>query len=377
VYIDSVAIDANFNGKIPVENRYAFTNLKQCKFKWQLVKFPSAKSATTKPIVIAAGNPQSPDIAPGAKGIINLNLPLTWQKNDALYFTAYGPKGEELFTWSWAIKPPALLNKIPGGLAKGSITTNEGGNELIVSCDGIKYYFDKTTGYIEKVAKPKGDISLSGGPVLAGVKTSLKEFTFKAAGTQYVVEAAYEGDATLHIKWIFNPGHPVKLEYNYSQTGDVDFTGISFNYPEAKITGMKWLGRGPYRVWQNRLKGQKFGVWHKACNNTITGETWGYPEFKGYHAEVNWLVLENKESPFTVYTTDKNLYVQMLHPAREKDALKNNNVEPPFPAGDISFLNAISAIGTKFQPAKVMGPQSQKFHSDGKVVSGVLWFDFR
>ncbi len=125
------------------------------------------------------------------------------------------------------------------------------------------------------------------------------------------------------------------------------------------------------------LKGQQFGVWqYKAYNNTITGETWGYPEFKGYHAEVNWVVIENKESPFTVYTNTKNMYFQMLHPAREKDALKNNNVEPPFPAGDIGFLNAISPIGTKFQSAKVMGPQSQKTHASGDPISGTLWFDF-
>jgi len=58
------------------------------------------------------------------------------------------------------------------------------------------------------------------------------------------------------------------------QPEDADYRGITFNYPEEKITGMKWLGRGPYRVWKNRLRGQKFGVWHKAYNNTITGETW-------------------------------------------------------------------------------------------------------
>ncbi|MDB5029831.1 MAG: glycoside hydrolase family 2, partial [Mucilaginibacter sp.] len=171
-------------------------------------------------------------------------------------------------------------------------------------------------------------------------------------------------------------GRPVKLEYTYTQTGDADYMGITFNYPEEKITGMKWLGRGPYRVWKNRLRGQLFGVWHKAYNNAITGETWGYPEFKGYHAEVSWAVIENKESPFIVYTNNKNMYLQMLRPAREKDALKDNNVEPPFPDGNIGFLNGISAIGTKFQPARVMGPQSQKNKNTGEPINGTLWFKF-
>jgi len=78
----------------------------------------------------------------------------------------------------------------------------------------------------------------------------------------------------------------------------------------------------------------------------------------------------------TIYTADKNMYFQMLHPVREKDALKNNNVEPAFPEGSIGFLNAISAIGTKFQAAKAMGPQSQLNYANGEQISGTLWFDF-
>jgi hypothetical protein len=377
VYIDPQPLDADFKGEIPVENRYAFTNFNQCTFKWKLVDFPSAQNKTTGAITKASGTPVVPNIKPGEKGMLKLNLPASWNKNGALYLTAYGADKKEIFTWSWAIQSPsAPANKITLASPKAAIKANEEGGTISVKCDGISYYFGKTTGYIQKVVKATGTISLSGGPVLAGVNTSLKQFTYKAIKEQYVVEADYDGGGSLHVKWTFNPGHPVKLEYQYSQQGDVDFTGITFNYPEEKITGMKWLGRGPYRVWKNRLKGQQFGVWHKAYNNSITGETWGYPEFKGYHAEVNWVVIENKESPFTVYTTDKNTYLQMLYPAREKDALQNNNVEPAFPDGSIGFLNAISPIGTKFQSAAVMGPQSQKNHADGQPITGTLWFDF-
>lgn len=376
VYIHPEPIDKSFNGKIEVENRYTFTKLSQCKFKWQLVKLPSAQDKSTKAITTATGVPLPLELAPGEKGILNLHLPATWAKSDALYLTAYGPQGEELFTWSWAIKSPEAIAKAPILAAKSTIAGAVNGNELVVSSDGKKYYFDKTTGYIEKVVKGKTEISLSGGPVLAGVNITLKDFTYKTAGKQFVVEANYQGDATLNVKWTFTPGKPVKLEYTYTQTGDFDFMGITFNYPEEKVTGMKWLGRGPYRVWKNRVPGQQFGVWHKAYNNTITGQDWGYPEFKGYHGEVNWAVIENKESPFTVYTDNKNMFLQMYKPAREQDALKNNNVEPPFPDGNIGFLNGISAIGTKFQASKSMGPQSQKNHATGEPVSNTLWFEF-
>jgi len=376
IYINPQPIDKTFNGKIKIENRYDFTKLSQCKFKWQLVRFPLAESNSTKANIVATGVPLPLELAPKEKGMLDLHLPPTWSKNDALYLTAYGPDNEELFTWSWAIKSPQA--KASSALPKSAISGKEVGKELIVNCGGIKYYFDKSTGYIEKVAKPKGDISLSGGPVLAGVNTTLKEFTHKAIDKQYIVEADYQGTgAPLHVKWTFASGKPAKLEYTYMQLGDVDFRGITFNYPEEKITGMKWLGRGPYRVWKNRLRGQKFGVWHKAYNNTVTGETWGYPEFKGYHAEVYWVTIENKESPFTVYINNKDTYLQMLHPAREKDALPNNNVEPPFPEGSIGFLDAISAIGTKFHAAKTMGPQGEKNSQPAAPIKGTLWFDFR
>jgi hypothetical protein len=377
VYIESMVIDAKFNGKIPVENRYSFTNLNQCTFKWKLVKFPIASAKTTAAIVKALGTTAALNLKPGEKGILNLGLPATWSKNDALYLTAYGSDQKEIFTWSWSIDGatefrPKLINPAKLNVIKAKETAQS----LIISNDGINYFFDKTTGYIQKVVKSAQTISLSDGPVLAGVDTELKQFIHKAEKGQYIVEADYQGLGSLHIKWTFTLGQPVKLEYQYAQQGDSDFAGITFNYPEEKITGMKWLGRGPYRVWKNRLKGQQFGVWHKAYNNAITGESVGYPEFKGYHSELHWVVIENKESSFTVYTADKNLFLQMLHPDREKAALKNNNVEPPFPVGSIGFLNSISPIGTKFQGADLMGPQSEKNHNNGEQVRGTLWFDF-
>jgi len=248
---------------------------------------------------------------------------------------------------------------------------------LIVECDHNKYLFDERTGYISKVVNSTAEISLSGGPLLAGINSKLKKFyTMRMIDGTNIIGADYEGDGMLHAKWIFVPGQLVRLDYTYMQKDSADYMGITFNYPEEKILGMKWLGRGPYRVWKNRLKGQQFGVWEKLYNNAITGETWQYPEFKGYHAEISWVVVQNKESPFTVYTANKNLYLQMLRPAREKAALANNNVEPPFPEGNIGFLSGVSAIGTKFQPARVMGPQSQKNPGLTEPVSGTLWFDF-
>ena len=49
---------------------------------------------------------------------------------------------------------------------------------------------------------------------------------------------------------------------------------------------MEWVGDGPYRVWKNRREGVTFGVHSKNYNNTVTGQSWNYPEFKGYHSRL-------------------------------------------------------------------------------------------
>lgn len=375
IHLQLPVMNDHFDGKIPVENRYSFTNLHACTFRWQLVKLP--RSGAAKALVKASGAAAAPTVAPGAQGTLQLALPTGWQQNDALYLTAYGPDKKEIFTWSQAIQTPERLGAPPVRVAAGApVRTTISGQNLQVTCDGIRYDFDTTTGYLQQVVKPRGTVSLSGGPTLAGVQATLQQFAYHAGKGDYTITADYQGAGNLHVQWTFTPGSAVKLDYQFAQPGDADYAGITFNYPEEKITGMKWLGRGPYRVWKNRLAGQQLGVWHNDYNNTITGETWNYPEFKGYHAAVSWVVIENKESPFTVYAPQKDMYLQMLHPAREKAALDNNNVEPPFPAGSIGFLHAISPIGTKFQAAKLMGPQSQPNHLNNEPASGTLWFDF-
>ncbi|ARS40041.1 hypothetical protein CA265_10430 [Sphingobacteriaceae bacterium GW460-11-11-14-LB5] len=376
VFVDLPKIDKDFKGKIAMENRFSFTNLDQCTFKWKLVTFPLADDAGTKAMVKASGVATS-KLKPGEKGLLDLALPKSWAQSDALYLTAYGADKKEIFTWSWPINTAALIvDKQKTIVSNSGVKAEETDQSIVIKQDDIAYYFEKSTGYLQKVLKGNTVISLSKGPVLAGVNTELKNFNHRAEGAKYIVESDYQGAGGLHARWTFEPGKLAKLEYQFNQQGEADFMGITFNYPEDKTTGMKYLGRGPYRAWKNRLKGQQFGVWHKDYNNSITGETWGYPEFKGYHAEVNWVTIENKEAPFTVYIPDQDTYLQMFRPAREAAALSNNNVEPAFPEGSIGFLKGISAIGTKFQSALLLGPQSQKNKADGKTFKGTLLFDF-
>ena len=382
VRIVKTNLPLSFDGKLEVENHYSFTDLSQCTFDWQLVSFPKPTDKSLQAHINQAGKPSAVAIAAGEKGYIRLNLPENWTQSEALYLTATDPDGKEIFTWSWAIPtakemPTVVFLSSPSTKAT-TVETVEKATSLVLKLDNITYIFDKTTGFLTKVMNGKTDISLSNGPSLAGVNLTLKSFKHHETARGYEVDVNYEGEGGfLKVHWLFVPNKPVELIYEYSQKGEADFMGITFDFPEAQITGMKWLGRGPYRVWKNRLKGMKYGVWHKDYNDAITGEDFQYPEFKGFHSDVKWVVIETKEGAFTVYADDnKSTFLQMLQPKNPVGA-NNDNTSPAFPKGNIGFLNGISPIGTKFQNANLLGPQSQKnMMLNYTPIQGKLLFDF-
>jgi len=146
------------------------------------------------------------------------------------------------------------------------------------------------------------------------------------------------------------------------------------------------LGRGPYRVWKNRVKGTQFGIHQKDYNNTITGE-YGegaapiiYPEFKGYHADVYWAQIESDQMPFTLYSNMQGMYLHVFTPREPMHIGEKDNTMEPWPEGDISFLVEIPAMRS-YKPLSQMGPRSQasnvriKKGDDGICMD--VWFDFK
>ena len=80
---------------------------------------------------------------------------------------------------------------------------------------------------------------------------------------------------------------------------------------------MRWLGRGPYRVWKNRIPGTNYGIWQKDFNNTVTGESADklvYPEFKWYHANLYWATIQGKQNAFTVYAATDGVFFRVFTP---------------------------------------------------------------
>jgi hypothetical protein len=384
VQVEPVTINRQWDGKLFLKNKFIYTNLKDCAFSWKAVK---TKKGSAEEEIMDSGIVSSPDAQPGETAKVEINCGETLQSADIFQFTAIDHQGYELYTWSWPVIQPEekateILQQL--SLSNAEITVNETGDAVTASVPGIEVSFSKKNGILLSVKNSRGNLSFTGGPVPAGAEAEITATKWeKDTEGNFVFETTSKTYPEKMV-WKLEKSGLLMLETSPLQKGmkDIGFLGISFNYPEDKCTGVKWMGRGPYRVWKNRLKGSNFGVWEKTYNNTITGESFNelvYPEFKGYHGNLYWATLETTESDFTVIAETPNLYFQLFTPAKPQHVA--GGTYPPFPEGDISFLYEIPAIGTKFKQAAQLGPKSQKGvysgHRGDENYPIKLWFDFR
>ena len=375
VNFKKVAITPDFNGKFIVTNRFLYTNFKLCKYSFELVKF--GKTFPKFEIQKQSGTVQSPDIAVGDSGMLNLNLPADWKSYDVLYVTATDQYGRNINTWSWNItQPKGFISRLVV-TNQDKVTATERDSLLILSSGKTVVTFNNKTGFITGVLNNNRTISFNNGIQFAGFNATFKGMKHYASGNSYVIELL--SDSTCNAKWTMLPGGWLELNYDYLPKGSLDYAGITFSYPENLVTGATLMANGPYHVWKNRLKGTQFGVFNKEYNNTITGQTWNYPEFKGYYSNFYAVEIQTKELPITVVSATSDLFLHLFTPGAAKSSRGvRGEVNPPFPSGNISFLHGISGIGTKFSSAAAEGPQGQKNVYDGKSepLKGTLYFRF-
>jgi hypothetical protein len=369
-------LDERFDGKLAVENRYHYTNAERCRFHWKLVRFRGPWDARAGHDVVHEGDAAAPSIPPGESGALALSLPPGWRESDALYLTARDPEERELYTWTWMMKKPAQVLAGLAGQEAGQVQSRDAGDAIVLSARGVEVSIGKDLGTLASVRSGGRTISLAG-PVIVGKNVAgwLRDLTHGPEGDAYTVRARFGGNLR-ELAWRMEPSGWLRLDYRYwlpNREGhaDHDYHGVTFDYPEAQVSGVRWLGRGPYRVWRNRTKGTTFDVWEKAYNATETGVSWDYPEFKGYHGDLYWAVIRSRERDFVVATETEGLFLRLFTPRFENAG----SASAPFPPGDLSFLHAIPAIGMKFAEAGSLGPQSRREPAAGEF-SGTLFFWF-
>ncbi|HLP71669.1 MAG TPA: glycoside hydrolase family 2 TIM barrel-domain containing protein [Bacteroidales bacterium] len=370
VQFGDVKIDDDFDGTLPVTNRYLYTNLNLCKYSWQLARFsfPEGISGET------SGGITAPDIAPGKGGIIKIELPSDWKNYDALYITAKDQYGRNINTWSWNITSPREVASriiIP---VQENARVAEKGDLFSVKSRNTELTFNTKTGSLVSVANRGVKNSFTCENPFAGFRRELRSFNHHNAEDGYKIELQYDSSAFVNYT-VMGDGW-IKIDYGYLLNGTYDMAGISFSYPEELVTGARLLADGPYRVWKNRIKGTNFGIYEKKYNNSVTGQSWDFPEFKGYYSGLYAVQVQTMEVPVTIVAATKDLFLHLFTPATATNLRGvRGGVSPAFPAGNISVMNGITAVGTKFSQAREEGPMGQKNKYNGQL-GGTIYLRF-
>jgi beta-galactosidase/beta-glucuronidase len=373
IHIDLEELPEDFTGRIQVENHYGFTNLNECRFEWKLASLPKPLGDENKHTVLHSDTVEGCDVEAGGKGVLKLNLPEDWRQAGVLYATAFDPADKEVWTWSWGIQEECgychhYVRRESKKNAEVSVTDDEG--RLVVTVNGLKLSFSKETGELAEVKKSGRAISIGKGPrpVVGNNRlTGLKHWRKK---DDIFIEAKYEGSLD-YAKWKIYPSGWVRLDYQYELDGQFDLMGITFDYPENKMVKMKWVGRGPYRVWKNRTKGGRLDLWSNDYKDHTPGMTWDYPEFRGYYRDWHWVTFETKEGKITLLNGTEDIFLGVYRP---KDGLDPRSTRIYVPGTGISLLHGIPAIGTKFNKAQDLGPESQKNEASGKYKGSVCFY---
>jgi hypothetical protein len=363
-------LPANFSGELTIENRYDFTDLKDCRFEWKLGRFPSPNDTRSSHKIITSGTAKSANIAPHSTGTIKLGLPANWRNADVLYVTAKDPLGRELWIWSWQIRQTSEINRVAAKAVTNKIQTKDAGRLVVVKAGTLDLRFNKDTGLLAEVRRGGKLIEFGNGPRFIAYRrndrkyddiagqSKLTAFRSKMEGSDMIVESSFDG-ALRRVVWRVSRDGGLRLDYEYSFDGTVDMLGVNFDYPESKMRSIRWLGFGPYRVWQNRIQGTTLDVWENKYNDPTPGESWYYPEFKGYFRGWRWASFQTADGNITVSTDTDDSYLGVYKPKDGKEGLLD------FPDTGITFLDVIPAMRNKFHTTDEIGPQSKPIQVSG------------
>lgn len=364
----------DFSGRLPVRNRYDFLNLSGVTFEWRLWRYTPPGTLLYDRQLRSHGRVVGPDLAPRAEGELVLPLPEGWRDDaDVLHLTAIDSQARELWTWSWRWKHgAAAIGRAQTETAP--VTLAESGDETLVNTGRNVVRFNRITGRLAGLERDGRRVSLGDGPRLAAYRRTDRTLAPVAAGQGKLINfsAKMNGDSAIvttthdagvrETRWTITPDGDVRLDYAFPGPGVVDLLGIDFDYPEEKMKAKEWLGGGPYRVWQNRLKGVTINRWDTDYNDTIPGRTWTFPEFKGWFSKWEWMAFTTTEGRFALLNESDQPFVGVYAP-------RDGKVNPVLvlPRLGLGVYQVIPAIGTKQSEPSILGPQGQPHDVTGEV----------
>jgi hypothetical protein len=265
-----------FDGSFLITNDYLFSNLNSCKMEFKVLKSENDVLYSNKTAQeISRGKIEIPSIDPGETRKIKFDVPQNFFEGDILSITAFDQFNKEIYTWTWPIHKAAFyVSKflaVQNTKAKASVTKTD--SEITLKGNDVTVILNTVTGEIQKISNKTAVIPLTNGPRPIGMKAKLKDIQISQEAEKAICIVNYSGGLS-SIKWIMEADGRFKMELlalKNASGGEgfdgaffedkINAFGITFRFPEQEVTGIKWFGRGPYRVWKNRIKGTSYGFW--------------------------------------------------------------------------------------------------------------------
>lgn len=366
------------NGNVKLENCYDFTNLNTCRLHFRYLQLP--QTGGHKTLTLSSGSEACPDAAPHDTASAIIAPPPA--DADVLELTVTDRHGDSLFTITHDLGYRAVQTALPAT----DVAVRRSNDTLTVESNGRTYIFSRADGLLKGVNIGKRKISIANGPKMMAARRSdrpldrkVKLDRKKALGTTdytlYTDSAtvksistdgatltiSYKGGYMKSAKWTFMDDGSVRLASRYRFEGVTDLLGVMFDYPETAVTSKRWVGKGPFRVWQNRTHGPQYGYWHNEYNDPVPGETFIYPEFKGYFADVAWMQIASTEGVISLTDPPAESYVGVYQPRDGRD-----NYLYKLPESGISIMKYIPAVRNKVDYSDLNGPSAQPHWCDGE-----------
>ena len=381
IQIAPMRVTGSLDGAFRVTNEYLFSRLDEARMKWRVWKTPLSPEV---PVCLAEGDVQLPAIAPGETGTARFTLPEGFRQADMLELEAYNAAGDTVCTWTYPIRNArAYFEAYQRTVSTMPARYQLDEDSVMLEAGEVRATFSRTDGMLLSLTRNGQLIPLSRGPLPVGMKAEVSSSAVRMQGDTAVFTVKYTG-GTDSIVWRMPPSGLLGMDaLILNRRGafydkDVYNLGFTFSYPERAVKGMQWLGHGPYRVWKNRIRGTRHGIWQKAYNNTVTGEYYipiVYPEFKGYHAGIYWATLQNPDGPsLHIYSETDGLFLHIFTPEEQRDRESRGLFVKQYPAGDLSFLLDIPAVNSQGLGGNSSTVKVNKGDEGFRIK---LWFGFR
>ncbi|HUQ09060.1 MAG TPA: glycoside hydrolase family 2 TIM barrel-domain containing protein [Steroidobacteraceae bacterium] len=352
--------------RMKLRNDYDFTSLSNVRFAWTLRALPAAGSHEASR-VLEEGAAPGPDLAPRQERVWSLPVSGAPGAGSVLELAAFDPRGEEIWTWTVPVTVPTHASA-PGRLAR-----KKDGRRVTAGDFALQFNAD---GSLASLRQGDREIALAGPKAFAWIRDQRGFRALSVPGKLRKLELAprddvsvlarawYAGGTLRSVSWRI-AADKLLMSYELEGNTTADIYGIRFEGAKD-VQAKRWVGAGPYRVWKNRIAGPTFGLHEVAYNDPVPGESFTYPEFPGFFTDWHWLEMRTKDASVW-FENGSGIPFFGLHRPQPGQ-------QPVIDLPDLgwSFLHAIPPIGSKFDLAEALGPQSQVTRIDGIVRGDIV-----